>query len=38
MFSSWKFEIYVIGRTVEHRRVRLQSDVTAGVHARYSQS
>src|SRR6266446_9414887 len=33
MFSSWKFQIYFICKTVEDSHVRLQSNVTAGVYA-----
>src|SRR5438094_9215157 len=35
MFSSWKFQIYFICKTVEDSHVRLQSNVTAGVYARW---
>src|SRR5580704_18194853 len=32
MFSSWKFQIYFICKTVEDSHVRPQSNVMAGVH------
>src|SRR5207245_8685404 len=33
MFSSYKFQIYFICKTVGDRQVRLQSNVTASVYA-----
>jgi hypothetical protein len=33
MFSSSKFQIYFLCKTVEDSHVRLQSNVTAGVYA-----